>query len=772
MLSRRQVNFFCIPRLLLPALAMLMLFNSCVVAKKYEKNKPFVFKSTVVVNTDLSNPRKLELKNALINQMDDSLRIRPILTLGWPPVYYRLLKPPAFDSVYIQKSKTFMTALLNSQGYFNAMITDTFYTVTKNKKEKRVYIRFSVTTGKALRMDSIGYDFDDPELQRLALISKSRSDLKEGNSYSINKVSGELDRLLALYRDNGYYKLTKEDLYVEQDTVVAALIDPGLDPFEQLELLDSLQKKKTQPTISVVFRQRPLKDSSHLSKYYWGRIKVYPDRLSINDSLPRTGSVMVGSYTFFPQTRKFKLPFIARNIGAREGNLYRQSDYFKTINTFTTLGAWQQVDMNVRERPDSLHILDADVLLYPGKKRNLNVDFETSRNANDVLTTGSLFGIGLNMGLRNRNGFRESVPTSTNARFGVELGSNFIQTIQTSLAHSIFVPRFITPFRIRAEKTVIAPRTIINVNAAYTKRRRLFDVRSFNASMGYDWTKRNINWQYIPFNFELTDVSKSDSLRRLENKYPTIAQAFNNGIIVSQILGFSTARIRTSSRSAFRVKLEESGAIAGLFKNFERGDLRRFVKLDVEFKHFIERDRSTWAFRAFGGYGYIYGKNGDQPENNLPFFKAYFGGGPYSMRAWQVRQLGPGSTSVFQNDTLIRDRFGDMMLEGNIEYRFDVTTIAGVKVKSALFTDMGNIWAKTFDNTTRLDSAEFKFSRLYRDLAVGAGTSIRLDFNFFLIRFDWAYKVKNPVYNEKDGWFQKLEIGSGQFQLGIGYSFQ
>ncbi|HTF27761.1 MAG TPA: BamA/TamA family outer membrane protein, partial [Flavitalea sp.] len=109
---------------------------------------------------------------------------------------------------------------------------------------------------------------------------------------------------------------------------------------------------------------------------------------------------------------------------------------------------------------------------------------------------------------------------------------------------------------------------------------------------------------------------------------------------------------------------------------------------------------------------------------------------------------------------------------GNIEYRFDVATIAGVKVKSALFTDMGNIWAKTFDNTTRLDSAEFKLSRLYRDLAVGAGTSIRLDFNFFLIRFDWAYKVKNPVYNEKDGWFQKLEIGSGQFQLGIGYSFQ
>jgi outer membrane protein assembly factor BamA len=473
-------------------------------------------------------------------------------------------------------------------------------------------------------------------------------------------------------------------------------------------------------------------------------------------------------------SNRFKLPFIARNISAKPGTLYRQSDYFNTINKFTNLGAWQQVDVDVNERLDSSRILDADVLLYPAKKQSLNIDFETSRNANDVLTTGSLFGIGLNLGIRNRNAFRESIATSSNARFGVELGPNIIQTLQASLAHSIYVPRFITPFKIRAEKNVTSPRTIINLNTSYTDRRKFYSARSINTSWGYDWSKRNHSWQYIPFNFEYTWVNKTDSFLKLEARVPSLAQAFNNGLIISQILAYTTG-IRTGpTPRSFRAKLEESGAVAGLIKNLERGELRRFLKLDLEYKYFINGTHSTWAFRAFGGYGYVYGKTGDQPEYNLPFFKAYFGGGPYSMRAWSVRRLGLGSSTVFDTASIGPiDRFGDVKLEGNIEYRFDLGTIAGIKVKSALFADIGNVWGKAYDkNLKRIDSTEFNLGRLYTDIAVGAGTSLRFDFDFFLIRLDWSYQVKNPVYAQENyGWFRRLQVRSGQFQLGIGYPF-
>jgi outer membrane protein insertion porin family len=144
------------------------------------------------------------------------------------------------------------------------------------------------------------------------------------------------------------------------------------------------------------------------------------------------------------------------------------------------------------------------------------------------------------------------------------------------------------------------------------------------------------------------------------------------------------------------------------------------------------------------------------------------------MRAWQVRRLGPGSSTIYNQNNTVLDRFGNMQLEFNVEYRFNVTTIAGIKVNSALFTDIGNIWSKEFDNNTNaaIPEASFKLDRLYKDLAVGAGTSLRLDFDFFMIRLDWAYKLKDPLYASiQDGWFQKLNLTSGQLQLGIGYPF-
>lgn len=726
-----------------------------------------------MVNPGLSNSARMRLKEALNNQIDDSLQVRTVLAVRPVPpfFYYRLSRPAAFDTLYIGRSKTFMNALLNSQGYFNPVITDTFWidTLTR-KKQMRAHVRFFVNPGQALRYDSVGYDLETAELQSLAMSNREKALIKKQQPYSVQDISNELDRLLGIYRDHGYYKITKEDLYAELDTVVAALIDPTLDPFEQFELLDSLSRKTREPTINVVIKQRIPKDSSHLFKYQWGTINVYPDREFLAEQPgPKPDSVKIDGLNIFPQTNKFKLPFVARNVFFRPGQLYRQENYFKTINTFTNLGAWQQVDINLNEREDSTRTLDADVLLYPAKKQSLNIDFETSRNASDVLTTGNLFGIGLNLGIRNRNGFRESISSSSNVRFGVELGPNLIQTVQASFGHNIYVPRFIVPFAIN-QRNLINPRTIINFSTAYTNRREFFAVKSVNTSWGYDWSKNNKSWQYIPLNFEYTDVNRTDSLDSLEVRFPSIRQAFNNGLIISQILAFTTGRSSMRTTNFFRARLEESGAIFGLLKNLDKGDLRRFLKLDLEYKYFINNSRSTWAFRLYGGYGLVYGRSGDSVENNLPFFKAFFGGGPYSMRAWAVRRLGLGSTSIFENPKV--DRFGDMQLEGNIEYRFDIGTLLGIKVKSALFTDIGNIWAKTFQQNKRIDSAEFKFNRLYTDLAVGAGTSLRFDFDFFLIRLDWAYQIKNPIYaRENDGWFHKLQIKDGQFQLGIGYPF-
>ena len=116
--------------------------------------------------------------------------------------------------------------------------------------------------------------------------------------------------------------------------------------------------------------------------------------------------------------------------------------------------------------------------------------------------------------------------------------------------------------------------------------------------------------------------------------------------------------------------------------------------------------------------------------------------------------------------------FGDVQLEFNTEYRFKIATIAGTRVESVLFTDIGNVWL--LKKQAGQPEEVFKFSRLGKDIAIGLGTGLRLDFNFFLIRVDYAYKVKDPSPDniaDQNKWFHNWRINNGQLQIGINYPF-
>ncbi|MDF2190174.1 BamA/TamA family outer membrane protein [Paraflavitalea sp. CAU 1676] len=774
--------------------------------KDYHSAKPFPYYTTVVLTGKTPDYDRSDLVTQLNDQVDDSLKTRLVTT--WF-IFRTLKKPPVFDSLNIGRSRRFLTAKLHSLGYFNPVITDTFSIDTVHNKKRgdqqRVTTKFFVNPGKVMRLDSIGFALETPALQAMAQRTAKESLLKKGAAYSDQNVNSELDRLLGMFRDSGYYRFSKEHLYAERDTVVAALIDPTLDPFEQLQLLDSLKKKRENPTINVTIRQRPVKDSAQIDKYYFGDLKVYTDLSLLTDTLEAAefDSTTIQGYEFFYSSDRFKLPFIASNIRLRPGSLYSQRRYYRVINTFNQLGAWQNVDFSLQERRDSVPLLDGVLRLYPAMKHSLNVDFETSRNVSDFLTQGSYFGLGLNFRLLNRNAYREAIQTSTNARFGIEIGSSqLVQTLQASLSHNIYFPKVILPKflldwfprKTDGNERTIARRTALNLAAGYTDRRDFFRAPSVNTAWSYEWTRRRTrasdpdnvanrwtkSYTLTPFNFEYTNLHKTDSLIKLEQQIPAYRFAFNDGMIISTIFSITAGRQSDQDKrfTLMRARIEESGALFGFIKNLELGDLRRFVKIDGEIKHYINRRRSSWAFRAFGGFSLIYGKTDTADgkivkEYNLPFFKAFFAGGPYSMRAWQVRRLGPGSSTIYDEyDSTKVDRFGNMQLEFNAEYRFNLTTIAGIKVNSALFVDIGNIWSKEFRNGEPVPEASFKLGRLYKDLAVGAGTSLRLDFEFFMIRLDWAYKIKNPHYaSMRDGWFQHIDLTSGQLQLGIGYPF-
>src|SRR6476620_8052309 len=188
MLRRWQVNHFnkyAVIGLIILVLASTIF--SCTVPRKYQKDKPFIYKTSIELETQgLQGVQKQDLKARLENQIDDSLKVRTVLAIrAKPPFFFnRLVSPPVFDTIYLRQSRTFMKALLNSQGYFRPTITDTFRIDTV-KNQQRVSVLFKVSTGTLLRYDSIGYDLSDTALQRLAVLNRSKSKIHVNEGYSL-----------------------------------------------------------------------------------------------------------------------------------------------------------------------------------------------------------------------------------------------------------------------------------------------------------------------------------------------------------------------------------------------------------------------------------------------------------------------------------------------------------------------------------------------------------------------------------------------------------
>ncbi len=811
----RQVTSSLVRPAIVPAILIFALF-SCRVPVDFQRGKPFVFRTTIKVEGNIKGDEKQDLEARLQNQLDDSLQTKTVTAFsffsGGHLIYKKLANPPVFDTTNLTRSIYFMNSLLNSNGYYSPQITDTVFIKTKDKndslKEQRVTIQFIVKPGKQMVFDSIGFSLTTPEFQQIAMESRKQSLLKVGQPYSKQLLTSEVNRLVDSFRNNGYFRFTKEDLYVEHDTVFSALIDPSLDPIEQAELLEKLKQKKENPTVTVVVRQRPARDSTHLIKYYIGQATVYPDLTPGVDTLGfHSDTTMISQIKFISETNKFKLPFIANNIFLLPGGLYKQQVYFRTSNRLSQLPAWQYNNIEFQRSPYSDSLLDMTIRMYMAKKQKISVSLETSFNTNDIVTTSNVFGTSLILALQNRNAFKQSILTNTSLSGGVEIGSNTIQnpvtgdyshpiavqTILAALSHTVVIPRIIhiipfVHFPANLEQKGFNTQTLINVNANYTRRIDFFTMVSVNGSFGYQWSKTTIHskndksfpvtksYLWKPINIENTTLPyTTDSFKNYLDSNPAFRLSFRPGLVIGQTFAYNIVRAKGNKINYFLVDFEQSGALLGLLKNLDKGPLLRYIKGEIEFRHNIDYGKNQLVFRAYGGAGYAYGLADTTYEHTLPFFKAFYSGGPNSMRAWQVRNLGLGSSKYYSNPTIVNDnlRFGDIKLEFNAEYRFLLGTLFGIKFKSALFTDIGNIWNwKPIDTSAAAIGSDFHLNSFYKELAYGAGTGLRLDFNYFLIRLDWSYRIHDPqALVGSDKWFYDLKLASGQLQLGINYPF-
>ncbi len=768
------------------AAIFILCFTSCRSVKNYPPNKPFVYESKVNLEGNFSKTERKNLEEQLYNQLHDSVKAR------WVTKFLLLqqLKDPAhYDSINADKSLTYMSALLNSLGYFRDSIN--YKTVIDTVRDQhRAKIDFNLVSASLFKLDSVNYNLridsvnnivsspNRDTLQALTYRSLSNSFLKKGDPFSISTLSQEINRLSDVYRNNGYLRFSSEELLVLWDTVGIDLLRPTLDPIEQARQLERLRQRRANPRADIEVRLRTNTDSTHLIRYFVGDIRVFPD-LDADTVFYYPKIDSIGNQVYYSYSQQFKPGKLSEYIYLNKGDLYRQSNFLRTQNRFSSLPAWRMVTILPTPRIGT-DTVDFDIKLTPANKYYFSASFEGSRNQNPIIIGGTLIGLGANLSLQNRNFARAANLAVTNFRYGVELNAssstdNAIQTQQLAVSHSIQYPRKV-PANILNWLMKENVRSILNVNLAYTNRTSFYTVNSFNTSWGYEFNRGgklfSLRWPNIEYNY----LNPGARLEQLIDSNASYGYIFNKGLILSSQFNINWAggRKNRSNVKSFGLEISGLGPSNLVKSNFLDTNLWRFIKFDGEFRQTHTIRRSAFAWRTLLGIGWELPSSHHRNNLYLPFFRQYFAGGPNSMRAWGIRKLGPGSSLKSFNPTEAPDRFGDIRIELNAEYRFYLFTFKGIIFNGALFTDIGNVWF--LRKNPDFPDGEFRFNKILKDIAIGAGTGLRVDFSFLKIRFEYAYKVKDPSPDisraaDQNKWFPNWKWHNGQFQLGIDYPF-
>lgn len=271
----------------------------------------------------------------------------------------------------------------------------------------------------------------------------------------------------------------------------------------------------------------------------------------------------------------------------------------------------------------------------------------------------------------------------------------------------------------------------------------------------------------------ISHTFKHDYLDSVSNRNAILRYNYEDLFIAK--IGFG---IRYSNAShAIRANIETAGnVLRGLAKTFgmQKNDqaqytlfniaFAQYVKFDFDFSKVFKFDKNNaLALHAGFGIAYPYGNS-----KVLPFEKRYFSGGANSVRGWSVRGLGPGRFKGTDGRIDFINQTGDMKLDLNAEMRSHLFW----KFDGAFFVDAGNIW--TLRSYSDQPGGQFKAKNLLKDLAVAYGLGLRLNFDYFILRFDGGIKAINPAYTTKEEHYAIFHPNLGRdftFHFAVGLPF-
>ncbi len=677
-------------------------------------------------------------------------------------------EPVIYDELITQKSSEQLEIFLRGKGHFNVQVTDS---VALNSKRKKAKVYYTIQSRKPYSVRKVRYNIDDPRLNRLARNSASRDRiLRDGMAYDVEKFQEERERIERDLKSNGYFAFS--------DDYVRFKVDSNLNT-HQVDLELTIEDPKVKDTVLV---------KSKLHQTYTIR-NIFVDTDYDQKDLNRTGldTLMYNGVHFIYKDRfRHRPEMLLEKIFFKTGDLYRVKRSELTYRFLSGLRAYRFINISFKEdiEQDGQHVLDCFIQLTPGMRQSYAIELQGTNTEGNLGLSGALT-------YRNKNLFRGSEILEFKLTGGLEAqvtakdidNENLTKalpfnTLEINPEISLIIPKFLVPFKVQRITRYGNPKTIISLSYNFQQRPD-YTRTVFNAKFGYKWTQSQFARHFLnPLEVNFVNIYNEDAafIERLNNlQDKLLLNTFSPHLITTTnyTYMFSNQRInKKESFSYFKVRLESSGNIlrgimaAAQAEKDTNGSYRifnipfsQYLKYEVDFRRYWQLNaHSQLVVRANQGLAY--------PLFNLgvlPFESSFIGGGTNGIRAWKARSLGPGSLPDSLN---LLDQFGDIKLEFNLEYRFDIYRW----FKGALFADAGNIWLIKEDEDR--PGGLFKFKDFYKEFALGAGAGIRLDLSFFIIRFDVAFPIHDPGRPVNDRWAVKyFTVKDFNYNLGIGYPF-
>ncbi len=600
-------------------------------------------------------------------------------------------------------------------------------------KKKRVYVTYKVELGERLPIKDVEISLPERgEFSQAFLQDTVNMTVKPGDYLSEAALEAETERSANFLKNQGFYSFSKNHYFFEADTL--AYPDSAILKLRINEYTRNESQKGAQP----------------IRKFYINDVNIaYPKSMEIREKVLTDLNLI------------------------KPGDVYSDDIVNNTYSRFSALRMFSSVNIEMTQVDTNL--VDCEISLSQSKNQGFKVNLEASTNSSGLL------GVSPQLSYYHKNIFRggEWLNLSFMGNFQFKFNED-VRSNEFGVSGSLSLPKFLLlPYRYF--KGAI-PRTDFNASYNYQSRPE-YTRNIISTSYGYNGNVKNrFYYQIYPLQLNVVKLFNLDEdfYKTLAND-PFLRNAYQNHFD----LGSGATLYYTSSASAnpqesyfySRLQLDVAGNVLRAFNPLMRKDINGSGMIwNTPYSQFVRGELTlgkTWVFgrnsgqaiatRLLAGAGYAYGNS-----SALPFEKHFYAGGANSLRGWQARTVGPG-LSPRDTSFVIPNQTGDMKLEANIEYRFNMFW----KLAGAVFADAGNVWTLQHKSAEVDTESIFLKETFAESIAANWGVGLRLNFGFLLLRVDMGMKIHDPARPDNkwvapDDWLRKDNYA---LHFGVGYPF-